>query len=185
MTTLNHFLFGFLFNCRPTTPLLCYSIILLLYNSSIFHLEVILLLIYSLPSCQPQVLQDVSVEAASTVSFANAVKSTVLDIIGFNICTVTSAAVTAAAVSGRRHLLTSTTLAYTVALTSTLTSEEVVKKLQYSMSNGLFLSTLRSYTGIVGQQPGDSSTVIDANADTKTETKTETNFPSESVSLGK
>lgn len=121
------------------------------------------------------------------MSFANAVKSTVQDIIGLNICTVTSAAVAAAAVSGRRQLLTLTGLAYTVTLTSTLTSEEVVKKLKDSMSNGLFLTTLRSYTGIVGQQPGDSSTVIDANADTETETetKTETNSPSESVSLGK
>jgi hypothetical protein len=96
---------------------------------------------------------------------------------------VTSAAVTA--VTGRRHLLTSTTLAYTVALTSTLTSEQVVRKLQDSMSNGLFLRILRSYTGIVGPQPGDSSTVIDANADTETKTKTETNTTTESVSLGK
>ena len=110
-------------------------------------------------------------------------KSTVHDIIGVNICIVTSAAVTA--VAGRRQLLTSTTLAYTVALKSTLTSEQVVKKLQDSMSNGLFLRTLRSYSGIVGQQPGDSSTVIDANADTNAKTDTETTSTTESVSVGK
>jgi hypothetical protein len=162
-----------------SSTILNYSIILLLYYSTIFYLSVILILVCFLPFSLLQVLQDVSAEAASTVSFANAVKSTVHDIIGLNICTVTSAAVTA--VSGRRQLLTSTTLAYTVALTSTLTSEQVVKKLQDSMSSGLFLRTLRSYSGIVGQQPGDSSTVIDANA----ETKTETNSTSESLSMGK
>ena len=62
----------------------------------------------------------------------------------------------------------------------------MVKTLQDSMSNGLFLRTLRSYSGIVGQQPGDSSTVIDANADTDTDpkTNTETNSYTESVSVG-
>ena len=53
------------------------------------------------------------------------------------------------------------------------------------MSNGLFLRTLRSYSGIVGQQPGDSSTVIDANADTNAKTDTETTSTTESVSVGK
>lgn len=95
---------------------------------------------------------------------------------------MTSAEVTA--VARRRQLLSSTNLAYTVTLTSTLTSEQVVKKLQVSMTNGLFLRTLMSYSGIVGQPSGDSSTVIDANADTKTDAEAKTISNPESVSIG-
>lgn len=123
-------------------------------------------------------MEDVSVVVASTASFANAVKSTVHDIVGQNVSTVSSVVVTA--VAGSRKMLSSTTLSYTVSLVSALTTDQVVRKLQVSMDNGLFLKLLRSYSGIVGQKSSNPTTVVDANAKTKTSPTDE----SSTVSIG-
>lgn len=125
---------------------------------------------------QSQILEDVSVAVASTASFANAVKSTVHDVVGQNVSTVSSVVVTA--VAGSRKMLSSTTLSYTVSLASALTTDQVVRKLQVSMDNGRFLKLLRSYSGIMGQKSSNPATVVDANA------KTAPTDESSTVSIG-